>query len=221
MANFDDNAVVLKHAVGTRLFHWGLVLGFLPAALTGIALWLRPFSETGMHLTMQVHIVGAWILSLSCVYFFLFQYRRVISFWREIFTWTKSDVDWMKVSGGYPQKMFFGKIIEVPAMRKMNSGQKMMGIMVFFGTIFIIVSGWILYAALPAVPKEIAQYADMIHLVLGLFITLCVIFGHITLSLYNWNECVCMFGDGTMKVNDAAHHNELWVKEDIEPVKKA
>jgi len=69
MANFDDNAVVLKHGLGTRLFHWGLVLGFLPAAFTGIALWLRPFGDAGMHMTMQIHIVGAWILSLACVYF--------------------------------------------------------------------------------------------------------------------------------------------------------
>jgi formate dehydrogenase subunit gamma len=220
MAQFDDQAVVLKHGLGTRVFHWGLVLGFLPTASTGIALWLRPFSGAGMHTVMQIHIIGAWVLSLACIYFFLFQYKRVVSFWREIFTWTKNDVEWMKVQGGYPQKIFLGKIVPVPAMRKMNSGQKMLGIIVFFGVILIAVSGWILYAALPAVPKEIAFYADKMHLILGLFITFCVVFGHIILGIYNWKEFVCMFGDGTMQVSEAAHHNALWVNEDIEVVKK-
>jgi len=219
MAKYDDNAVVLKHEPGTRLFHWGLILGFLPAAFTGIAIWLKPFSGDTMNTLMQIHIIGAWILSVACVLFFIFKYKRVVAFWREIFTWTKADVEWMKVSGGYPQKMFFGKIVPVPAMRKMNSGQKMMGIIVFVGTILVVVTGWILYAALPMVPKEIAFYSDKIHLILGLGLTLCVVCGHIVLSIYNWNECICMFGDGTMKVNEAKHHNELWVNEDIEPVK--
>jgi len=219
MEKYDDDAVVLKHTMGTRLFHWGLILGFLPAAFTGVVLWFRPFGNDGMHAVMQIHIVGAWILALSCLYFFVFQYKRVAAFWREIFCWTKRDFDWMKVSGGYPQKMFFGKIVPVPPMRKMNSGQKMMGILVFFGTIVLILTGVVLYAALPMVPKEIAFLADKIHLIIGLGLTLCVVCGHIGLGLYNWNECVCMFGDGTMKVNEAKHHNELWVEEDIEKIK--
>ena len=62
MTKYDDNAVVLKHEVGTRLFHWGLILGFLPTAFTGIAIWLKPFSGDTMNTLMQIHIIGAWIL---------------------------------------------------------------------------------------------------------------------------------------------------------------
>ena len=218
MIKYDDNAVVLKHEAGTRLFHWGLILGFLPTAFTGIAVWLKPFSGDTMNVLMLVHIAGAWVLSLACVLFFIFRHKRVVAFGREIFNWTKDDFEWMKVSGGYPQKMFFGKIVPVPAMRKMNSGQKMMGIIVLIGTILVVVTGWILYVALPMVPKDIAFYADLIHLIIGLGLTVCVVCGHIVLSIYNWKECICMFGDGTMRVNDAKHHNELWVNEDIEPV---
>lgn len=216
---YDDKDVVLKHTLSTRMFHWGLILGFLPAAFTGILLWLKVGGESLQGLAMQIHVVGAWILTISCVLFYVFCYKRVVAFWRTAFHWTKDDIEWMKVSGGYPQKMFFGKIIPVPAMGKMNSGQKMLGIMVFFGTIAIIVTGWILYAFLPMVPKQIAMYADMIHLVLGLLLTLSIVCGHIVLSIYNWGECVCMFGDGTMKVNEAMHHNEVWVKNEIEKVK--
>jgi formate dehydrogenase subunit gamma len=217
---YDDNAVVLKHSLSTRIFHWGLILGFLPAALTGIIIWLKLGSEDFVGLAMKIHIVGAWILSISCVYFFLFCYKRVVAFWRTAFNCTADDIKWMSVSGGYPHKIFLGKTIPVPPMGKMNSGQKMLGIMVFFGTLVVIVSGWLLYAFLPMVPKEIAHYADLLHLFVGLFLTLAICFGHIVLSIYNWGECVCMFGDGTMKVSEAAHHNELWVKNEIEPVKK-
>lgn len=220
MANhaYSDNDVVLKHTLSTRLFHWGLILGFLPAAFTGILIWLKVGSEDFVNIAMKIHIVGAWILTISCVCFFLFCYKRVVAFWRTAFNWTKDDIEWMKVSGGYPHKIFLGKTIPVPAMGKMNSGQKMLGIMVFFGTIVIIVTGWLLYAFLPMVPKQIAFYADFLHLYLGLFLTLAICCGHIVLSVYNWGECVCMFGDGTMKVNEAMHHNELWCKNEIEPV---
>lgn len=219
MKTYPDDAVVLKHTLATRLFHWCLVLGFLPAAVTGVVLFLRPFSDGLMHLAMQIHIAGAWLLTLSCVLFFLFCPQRVAAFWREIFCWRKDDLIWLSKSGGYPQKILLGKTIPVPPMRKMNSGQKMMGIMVFFGTIIIIVTGLILYVALPLVPKEIAWTADKLHLIIGLGLTACVFGGHIPLGMYNWNEFLCMFGNGTMKIEEARHHNELWVEEDIERVK--
>lgn len=220
MANhgYDEDAVVLKHSLRTRLFHWGLVLGFLPAAFTGIIIWLKPGSEDFVNLAMRVHIIGAAVLTISCIYFFLFCHDRVVAFWRTAFRWTKDDLAWMKVSGGYPHKIFLGKTIEVPPMGKMNSGQKMLGIIVFFGTLAVMVTGWVLYAFLPMVPKATAVLFDSIHLYLGLFLTLAICFGHIALAVYNWGECVCMFGDGTMKVSEAAHHNELWVKNEIEPV---
>jgi formate dehydrogenase subunit gamma len=219
MKIFDDHDVVLKHTLPVRLFHWCLVLGFLPAGITGIVLFFRPFGPEGMHFVMQIHIVGAWLLSLACLGFFVFQPKRVAAFWREIFSWTKRDIDWMKVSGGYPQKIFLGKEISVPLMRKMNSGQKLMGIFVFFGAIIIIVTGLILYVALPLVPKETVWYVDKIHLVVGVCLLGAVCGGHIPLGMYNWQEFICMFGDGTIKVKDSAKHNELWVEEDIEKVK--
>lgn len=220
MKSIDNNAIVLKHTLATRIFHWCLVLGFLPAAFTGIILFLRPFDADLMSLSMRIHIVGAWILVLACLWFFFFQTKRIVAFCREIFTWTKNDFEWLKVSGGYPQKILFNKEIPVPPMRKMNSGQKIMGVLVFFGTIIIMLTGIILYVALPLVPKEIAWYADKIHLIVGLGLTLCVVCGHIPLGLYNWQEFLCMFGNGRLKIGIAKKHNELWVNEDIEHVQK-
>ena len=52
-----------------------------------------------------------------------------------------------------------------------------------------------------------------------ILLTVCVCCGHMVLGIYNWNECKCMFGDGTTKINKIKEHNELWVEYDIEPVK--
>lgn len=219
MKQFSDDDIVLKHALPTRIFHWCLVCSFLPAAFTGIILFLRPFSNNGMHLTMQVHIVSAWVLCIACLLFLVFQFKRVIVFCREIFSWSKNDIKWMMLCGGYPQKIFLGRTIEVPPMRKMNSGQKFMGIIVAFGTIIMIITGLVLYIALPEIPKEIAFVTDRIHLVAGVLLTVCVCCGHMVLGIYNWNEFKCMFGDGTTRINKIKEHNELWVEYDIEPVK--
>ena len=229
MSQFNNNDYVLRHTLAVRLFHWSLVLGFLPAGFTGALLFLRPFlapylpgiftNAAIMHLMMQIHIIGAWILTLGCVLFFIFQYKKVGAFLHEIFDWTKRGIDWMKVSGGYPQKILFNKEVPVPPMGKINSGQKMMGVMVFFGGIIIILTGWVLYLALPLVPKEIAWYADKIHLIVGLGLLACVCGGHIPLGMYNWKEFICMFTNGRIRVNDSTHHHPLWVEHDLEKVK--
>ena len=38
----ESESRVLKHRLSSRLFHWGLVLGFIPAAITGFIIWLKP-----------------------------------------------------------------------------------------------------------------------------------------------------------------------------------
>ncbi|SHF18588.1 cytochrome b/b6 domain-containing protein [Schwartzia succinivorans] len=214
----EKDEKILHHSLSVRLFHWSLVLGFLPAGFTGVLLFLRPFGDDMMHLAMQIHIAGAWIMTIGCVLFFVLCPGRVARFWQEIFHWTKDDIDWMKVSGGYPHKILLGREIEVPPMGKINSGQKLMGIMVFFGGFIIIITGLVLYVALPLVPKEIAWYADKIHLIVGIALFLCVVGGHIPLGIYNWPEFVSMFGSGLLSKKHAEKHHPLWMDE-IEKVK--
>ncbi len=219
MSQHDEHGPrVLKHPLISRLFHWGLILGFLPAALTGFFIWLKPFSDDFQNLLMQIHIIGAWILTISCICYILFGMDRIVGFTRRIFTWDERDLAWMKVCGGYPQKMLLGKTIPVPPMGKINSGQKQMGIMMLLGGIVLIVTGWGLYAFLPVAPKAVMYWFDMLHLVIGVFLGLCL-FAHIFLGVYNWGEFICMFGDGTQPLHEAEHHNPVWVENEIEPVK--
>jgi formate dehydrogenase subunit gamma len=210
---------VLKHGLASRLFHWGLILGFIPAAITGFVLWLKPGSEDFVNLAMHIHMIGAGILTLAALCYVLFSFDRVVAFVRIIFTWGQNDFKWMMVGGGYPQKMLLGKEIPVPPMDKINSGQKMMGIMMLLGGAFMIVSGWILYSFIPVAPKFFIYWVDFGHLWLGILLALSLV-AHIFLGVYNWGEFKAMFGDGTQPLHEAEHHNPLWVANKLEAVNK-
>lgn len=210
---------VLKHSLSSRLFHWGLVLGFLPAAVTGFIIWLKPGSDDFVNLAMQIHIVGAAILTIAIISYSFVSVDRIVAFIRQISNWGLNDLKWMMVGGGYAHKMILKKEIPVPPMCKLNSGQKMMGVFMFHGGIFLLFSGWLLYAFIPFTPKELVYWLDFGHLWVGVFLGLCT-GAHIFLGIYNWADFKAMFGDGTMTVAEAQHHNPLWVENKIEPVKK-
>lgn len=216
MDTFSNDDVVLRHDWPVRIFHWCLAFSFLPAGLTGMLLFLRPFGGMEMHRVMQIHIVTAVFLTAACLLFLCLQPQRVVAFLQSIFHWTKNDWLWMKCAGGYPQKILLGREVPVPPMGKINPGQKMMGLLVVFVTPVVLATGLLLYVSLPMIPKQLAWYADILHLVAGggLFLSVCG--GHIPLAMYNWSEFLCMFGNGTMKVQAALHHHPLWVRNEIE-----
>lgn len=213
---------VLKHALSSRLLHWGLILGFLPAAITGLIVWLKPGSEDFVNLSMKIHLIGAFILSVSVVLFVLFAFDRVIAFVKHSFSWDRNDLDWfwvMMISGGYIKKIVFGKDVAIPPMGKVNSGQKLFSILLLFGGTFLIFSGWMLWAFIPVAPKAITYWLNMGHLVFAILLSLflCV---HIFLGLYFKEEFKAMFTDGTQPLSVAEHQAPLWVKHDLETARK-
>lgn len=219
MSQHAEGPRVLKHPLSSRLFHWGLIFGFLPAAFSGFVIWLKVGGENLVNLAMRIHIVGAAILTIACLLYAVFCLDRVVGFLRRNFSWDDRDIGWMLVGGGYPQKMFLGKKITVPPMGKVNSGQKIFGLCLAFAGPLLIVSGWILYAFIPAVPKEFIAWTDTVHLWLGVFMGLFLC-SHIFLGIYNWGEFKAMFGDGSQPLTECEEHNPLWVENDIEPVEK-
>lgn len=213
----ERKARVLKHKLPSRLFHWGLVLGFLPAAITGFIIWLKPGSEDFVNMAMRIHIMGAAILTISVIFYSIIATDRIVAFIRQISDWGYNDLKWMMIGGGYAHKIILKKEISVPPMDKLNSGQKSMGVFMFHGGIFLLFSGWILYAFIPLAPKELIYWIDFGHLWIGVFLGVCT-FVHILLGIYNWADFKAMFGDGTMTLEEANHHNPLWVEHKIEPV---
>jgi formate dehydrogenase subunit gamma len=220
MSGHSQGPRVLKHPLCSRLFHWSLILGFLPAAVTGFIIHLKPGGADLVNLAMKIHIAGAAILTAGCILYAAFCFDRVVAFVRRSFSWDDRDVGWMLVCGGYPQKMFLGKKIPVPPMGKVNSGQKIFGICLFLTGPILILTGWLLYAFIPVAPKAYVSIAWHIHLILGLFMGL-FLGAHIFLGIYNWGEFKAMFGDGTQPLAECEDHNPVWVAQEIEPVSQA
>jgi formate dehydrogenase subunit gamma len=215
MKHYDANGPrVLKHGFSSRLFHWGLILGFIPAAVTGFVIWLKPGGEDFVNLAMHIHIIGAAILSVSSILYAMISLDRIVAFNRLNFTWDNRDVGWFMKGGGYLQKMLLGREVDLPPMDKVNSGQKLFGISLLYGGMFLIVSGWILYAFIPMSPKNFIYWINRGHLALGVFLGMfiCV---HIFLGVYNWSDFKCMFGDGTQPLEEAKHHNPVWVADKV------
>jgi formate dehydrogenase subunit gamma len=215
MSHPEQGLRVLKHSLRSRLFHWGLILGFMPAAITGFILWLKLGSGDFVNLAMKIHIVGAVIFTVSSLLYVIVAFDRVIAFVRLIWTWDDRDIGWMLTGGGYPQKMLLGKEIDVPPMDKLNSGQKIFGICVSIGGLLLIVTGWILYSFIPLAPKAFIHGADLVHMAFGVFLGLFM-FVHIFLGLYNWSEFKAMFGDGTQLLSEVEHHNPLYAANKLE-----
>ena len=210
---------ILRHPLSSRLFHWGLILGFLPAAITGFIIWWKPPWDDVVHIAMRIHIIGAAIFTLSSILFLLFAFERVVLFIRHISEWSRDDLRWMLVCGGYLHKMLLKEEIEVPPVDKLGPGQKSMGALMLHGGIFLMASGWILYAFVPVVPRTISYWTAIGHEWVGLLLGAALL-GHIVLAVYNRAEFKSMFGDGTIPLAIARKHSPLWVARHIEPVVK-
>ena len=141
----NTEGTILKHPLNVRIFHYLLIVSFLPLAATGLVLYFKPFHEETMNSIMRIHVITGVVLSLDAVAFFLFGLDRVVLFIKRTFAFSVKDVRWFLILGGYPQKFLFKKKITVPPMGKYNSGQKLFGICVMIGGAILIVTGGILW----------------------------------------------------------------------------
>ena len=191
----NHDKMILKHPLSVRIFHYFLILSFLPLAVTGVLLYFKPFSDGGMHLTMQIHVVAGVVLTLACVSFFFLAYDRVVLFIRRVFTFTGADLKWFAVLGGYPQKLILRKKVSVPPMGKYNSGQKLFGIFVLIGGVVLIVSGWALWGFAHNMPRGFITLMGNLHLIAGIVLTLflCV---HLFLGIYMFDDFKAMILHG-------------------------
>ncbi|MCX7634336.1 MAG: hypothetical protein N2Z74_01160, partial [Syntrophales bacterium] len=83
-----SDKMILKHPLSVRIFHYFLIISFLPLAVTGVILYFKPLTESSMNLTMQIHIVAGVILSLASLSFFLIAFDRFVLFVKRVFTFS-------------------------------------------------------------------------------------------------------------------------------------
>lgn len=209
--------MILKHPLGVRMFHYLLVLSFLPLAVTGLILYFKPLSEASLNLTAQIHAAAGVVLTIDAVGFLLIGYDRVVLFIKRVFRVSADDFKWFVVLGGYPQKILLKKKIAVPPMGKYNSGQKLFGVCVLIGGTVLIFSGWILWAFPHLVPRQTVALLGLLHTFFAWVITLFLLV-HLFLGIYMFDDFKAMFLHGKIPYDEAAEMSPLWVKKEIVPL---
>ena len=212
-----DMRPILKHPLNVRIFHYILLLSFLPLAATGLLLFFKPLSQEGMQLTYDVHIIAGIVMALYAVAFTIMGFDRVVLFIARVFSFSVRDVKWFMVLGGYPQKFLLGKKVPIPPMNKYNSGQKLFGACVLIGGTVLILSGLVLWLIPHAAPRDIVWFLGQAHLVSGLVLT-AFLPVHLFLAVYRFDDFKAMMIHGNVPYHDAAEYTPLWVKNEIAPV---
>ncbi|NLA42256.1 MAG: formate dehydrogenase [Smithella sp.] len=208
---------ILKHPLAVRMFHYLLVISFLPLALTGLILYFKPFSESVMNLTMRIHIAAGVLLTFGALSFLVIGYKRVVLFLSRVFSISKNDFKWFAVLGGYPQKLLLRKKVPVPPMGKYNSGQKLFGVFVLIGGAILIFSGLALWAFPHNLPRGTVALLGHLHTITAWVLTLflCV---HIFLGIYMFDDFKAMFLHGKIPYTEATEMSPLWVQKEIMPI---
>ncbi|NMC96581.1 MAG: formate dehydrogenase [Deltaproteobacteria bacterium] len=206
--------MILKHPWRVRMFHYLLIVSFLPLAVTGVILYFKPLAEESMNFAMQIHVAAGVVLTLDAAAFFLLAFDRVILFIERIFTFSMDDVRWFAILGGYPQKMLLHKKVAVPPMGKYNSGQKLFGICVFIGGTVLILSGLVLWAFPHLTPRAAVAYLGTLHTFFAWVLTLflCV---HLFLGVYMFDDFKAMILHGKISYEEAKEMAPRWVEKEI------
>jgi len=212
-----NEKMILKHPLRVRMFHYLLIMSFLPLAVTGMILYFKPLSENAMNLSMQIHVAAGVLLTLDAIAFFLLAFDRVALFMKRVFHLSMDDVRWFAVLGGYPQKLLMGKKIAVPPMGKYNSGQKLFGICVFIGGAVLIISGLALWAFPHLIPRVAVAYLGLLHTFFAWVLTLflCV---HLFLGVYMFDDFKAMILHGKISYEEAREMSPKWVENEIIPI---
>jgi formate dehydrogenase subunit gamma len=123
---------------------------------------------------------------------------------------TAADVEWLKMGGG------MGKGHQRAPAYKFNAGQKLLYWFVALGGAAMIISGYMLmfpfYGGLNVANMELAE---IFHGVVGvLFVAL--ILAHIYLGTLGMEGAFEAMGEGTVDLNWAKEHHNLWVQEEMQ-----
>jgi formate dehydrogenase subunit gamma len=127
---------LLRHAVYTRVLHWGVALFFIPALLTGLAIYnpwlyraLTPLFGGGP----MTRLLHPWF-SLGFVILFALQ---LLNWWQKMI-WTRADRLWMKRLKSYVTN---AEEVEPDYVDFFNAGQKLYFWAIVVSAVVFLVSG--------------------------------------------------------------------------------
>jgi formate dehydrogenase subunit gamma len=137
--------------------------------------------------------------------------RRSMQFVKEIFTWGKDDIGWLKAA---PDYYFGGDERKMPPQPDMNSGQKLWAVVAFLSAIGFILTGTLMWFFKTSIPAELFQWATIIHdlcfIVAGAMLLVHLYLGAIHPRM---TESLKSMISGKLSVKFAKSHYGKWYEE--------
>jgi len=203
---------VLKHAPQTRLMHWVHLISFLGLAVTGFGFYFQlvavDYAFGGIGNSSIVHRwLGVLFVAGPSLYI-LSNYDRFARFIDTISSFSRDDFQWFKTMGGYIP----GLKGDVPPQDKYNAGQKILGWVVIFGSLFFILTGFPMWLFRHSLPASSLNLLYTIHLWDAVLSTLAVL-GHFFLAAIHPKSRVefgSMMTNGYVDAAFSRQHNEKW-----------
>jgi formate dehydrogenase subunit gamma len=191
-----------------RFIHWMTATCFIVMALTGLNI---TFGKVALLPLIGPSAFSNWSLTAKYVHNFLsfpFTLGVIVIFcmWLAGNIPNKVDVEWLKRGGG-----IIGD--DEPPAYRFNGGQKMVYWLVVLGGTIVVVSGFLLL--FPFYGTNIAgmQLAQMVHGTIALLFFAAMI-AHIYIGTIGMEGAFEAMGEGTVDLNWAKQHHELWLEKE-------
>lgn len=206
---------VLRFTLGERVSHWTHALSFFLLLFTGLgilSLSLRPALVIfgGIQVARLIHRIVAVVFVIVVGGMFIFGNTKYHWEWlKSSFHFTKADRQHITA---FP-KEFFGGHGDYPAQGKYNGGEKINSLITLFGSIFITLSGIVMWFA-PSFPPTLVRWAYPVH-DLSMFMMTAAVIGHIYLGVLHPDSRASLPGmlNGYVSTKFAKAHHAAWYEQ--------
>ncbi|GAB6155097.1 cytochrome b/b6 domain-containing protein [Desulfosporosinus burensis] len=203
---------VLRFTKGERISHWVHAIAFFVLLFTGLGVLSAFFQPAmgivgGIQAARVIHRVVAVVFVVVVGLMFIVGNTRHHWEWlRSVFKFTKSDLQHVMA---FP-KEFFGGHGTYPPQDKYNGGEKINSMITIFGTVFITLSGIVLWFA-PSFPPGLVRWAYPVH-DLSMFMMTAAVIGHMYLGLLHPDSNPSISGmiNGYVPTKFARSHHAKW-----------
>jgi formate dehydrogenase subunit gamma len=199
---------IVRFNAAERFVHWMTASCFIVLALSGLNI---TFGRPLLLPLMSPEAFTAWSEWAKYAHNYLsfpFTLGVILIF----FMWiagnipNRVDVEWLKRGGGIVGH-------DHPPAYRFNAGQKAIYWIVVLGGAAVAVSGYVLIFPFYGTDIQSMQNATMVHgIVAMLFIA--AMLGHIYIGTIGMEGAFEAMGEGTVDINWAKEHHELWLKEE-------
>lgn len=208
------NVRIKRFNLAERVAHWSQAFAFVVLFLTGSALIFRGYGALlgaeGLRIAGMIHrIIGVSFPIIILAILLLLTPKTTKEWLRSVFSWNMSDVKFLAL---FP-KEFFGLKVKLPAQGKFNAGEKINSLITIFGSMLMVITGWMLILQDRFSPSVIA-WVHLLH-ASGALLMGAVIIAHAYLALGHPGSREAINGmiSGTVSEKFAKEHHELWYNE--------